>query len=137
MRGKRILIVEDSKLMHRIYELMLGRFISQGGALHQAHTARAAIDLLVTGEPVDLILLDTTLPDMNGIELLRCLRGKGVAADVPVVIVSTEGQDHQISRGLQAGAYAYITKPFRPQPLVELLHKIFMLREASAVPPHG
>lgn len=137
MQGKRILIIEDALLMHRIYELMLGRFTAQGGALFHAHTARAAIEQVAALPALDLILLDTTLPDMHGIELLRCIKGKGAAEGVPIVIVTTEGQEHQVKRGLEAGAYAYITKPFRPQPLVELIHRIFMLRKASAASPSG
>ena len=131
MQGKRILIVEDARLIHRIYELMLSRFISQGGALFHAHTARAAIEQVAALPALDLILLDTTLPDMHGIELLRCIKGKGAAGGVPIVIVTTEGKDHQVKSGLEAGAYAYITKPFRPQQLVELIHHILALRDDS------
>jgi DNA-binding response OmpR family regulator len=137
MKGKRILIVEDSKVIHKIYEIILQAYDGGGGGLLHAYDAVSALRILGSEPRIDMIILDTTLPDMSGIELLCRLKASASCRDIPVIIVSTEGQDHHIQRGLEAGAYAYITKPFRPQPLVELIHQIFMLREGSAAPPSG
>ena len=125
MNGKRILIIEDSELLHRIYELVLRRFTSQGGALLRAHNARTAVDMILTLPPMDLIIMDTTLPDMGGMELLHCIKGTSASAKVPVVIVSSEGEDHHIKRGLEGGAHSYVTKPFRAPQLIEILTRIF------------
>ena len=65
-----------------------------------------------TGEPFDLVLLDMMLPGIDGLDVLAGLRGDPATRDVPVVIVSARiGVDDQI-RGLEAGAIAYLTKPF-------------------------
>ena len=128
MNGKRILIVEDSDLLHRIYELILRRFTSQGGELVYAPNARTAIDMILTRPMMDLIIMDTTLPDMGGMELLHCIKRTSASAEVPVVIISSEGQEHHIKRGLEGGAHSYITKPFHGPELIQLITRIFNSR---------
>lgn len=75
------------------------------------------------GDP-DLVLLDINLPRMNGLELLAELRATGVVPRVPVIIVSTEGADHDVARGLEAGARAYLRKPFRPEQLWQAIDSV-------------
>lgn len=73
----------------------------------------AALSLLREGLRPDLVLLDINLPRMNGLELLGELRALGLVPGLPVIIVSTEGEPHDLERGIEAGACAYLRKPFR------------------------
>lgn len=73
----------------------------------------AALSLLREGLRPELVLLDINLPRMNGLELLGELRQLGLTPELPVIIISTESEPHDIERGLAAGARAYLRKPFR------------------------
>jgi two-component system, chemotaxis family, chemotaxis protein CheY len=84
----------------------------------------AALGYLREGLDPDLVLLDINLPRMNGLELLAELRAAGVVPRVPVIIVSTEGEDHDVARGLEAGARAYLRKPFRAEQLWEVIDSV-------------
>ncbi len=84
----------------------------------------AALGFLREGLEPDLVLLDINLPRMNGLELLAELRQSGVVPRVPVIIVSTEGEDHDVARGLEAGARAYLRKPFRAEELWEVIDAV-------------
>lgn len=68
------------------------------------------------GEP-DLMVVDINMPRMNGLELLGELRAAGAVPRIPVILVTTEGEDHDVERGLAAGARAYLRKPFRVEDL--------------------
>jgi DNA-binding response OmpR family regulator len=64
---------------------------------------------------VDLVLLDITLPDINGFDVLRKLRKK---SEVPVIIITARADDADIVLGLEIGADDYVTKPFNPRVLI-------------------
>jgi two-component system, chemotaxis family, chemotaxis protein CheY len=63
------------------------------------------------------ILLDINMPVMDGFGFLRARRETGRFANVPVIVISTEGASAEAHRGLETGASAYLTKPFRPAEL--------------------
>jgi DNA-binding response OmpR family regulator len=68
------------------------------------------------------ILLDRLMPDMDGIEILRRLKKRGDMADVPVILQTGLTDDGDISDGLKAGAYYYLTKPFAPATLLAIVN---------------
>jgi CheY-like chemotaxis protein len=89
-----------------------------------AKNGKEALDFVTTvGEP-SLILLDINMPVMNGLDLLSRLSTLGVTQRVPVVIVSTEGRDADVLRGLEAGARAYLPKPFKAQDLHNMIERV-------------
>jgi len=119
---QRILVVEDSSLVQSIVKVALRRY----GSVHIASASNGVEALAAIardGEP-DLMLVDINMPRMSGIELLDELRGQGVVPRIPVIIVSTESDDHDVQRGLDAGARAYLKKPFRTEDLVPLMREI-------------
>ena len=89
----------------------------------------AALQRLGEHADIELILLDINMPNMNGLEFLDKIKQDSALADIPVIIVSTEGKEEDTIRGLQAGAAAYIKKPFRSE---EILVIIDRLRQGSA-----
>ncbi len=119
MQPKKVLIVEDSKLLHKMYEVLLRKV-----ALIHAHDGREALDRLAEHPDVDLILLDINMPRMNGLELLGALKKHTYFAAIPVVIVSTEGKDDDTRRALEAGAAGYIKKPFRNEALMVTIERL-------------
>lgn len=79
-----------------------------------------------------LILLDVTMPGMDGLEMLAQLRGNPALAGIPVVMLTAEGSQEQIRRALEIGARDYIAKPFKEEALIERVRKVVEL--APAVP---
>ncbi len=110
MKPKKILVVDDSDLMHRMYGLML-----RGAGLVSARDGAEALERITADPEIDLVLLDINMPRMNGFELLRELGARGVVPGLPVIVVTTEGREEDATRGIAAGAAAYLTKPFRAE----------------------
>ncbi|HSM14375.1 MAG TPA: response regulator [Thermoanaerobaculia bacterium] len=108
MQPSKVLVVDDSDLMHRMYEVML-----RGIPLVSARDGQQALDRLAEHADIDLVLLDINMPKMDGFELLSELGSRGIVPGLAVVVVTTEGRQEDAARGLAAGAAAYLTKPFR------------------------
>jgi len=108
VKPKKILVVDDSDLMQRLYGVML-----RGGGLVGARDGEEALAKIVADPEIDLVLLDINMPKMNGFEVLRELGARGLVPALRVIVVTTEGRDEDAQRGLAAGAAAYLTKPFR------------------------
>jgi len=119
---RQILVVDDSEVMHSFMRLLLTkkkdyqvRFLKNG---------QEALDTITSvGEP-SLILLDINMPVMNGLELLGHLTELGLTSRVPVILISTEGKEEDVLRGLESGAKAYLRKPFRPQELHQMIDRV-------------
>jgi two-component system chemotaxis response regulator CheY len=117
-------VVDDSKLMHKMYEVMLRQY-----PLVYASDGRQALDRLQEHADIDLVLLDINMPNMNGFEFLAQIRADAAHKDLAVIIISTEGRDEDTQRGMEAGASAYIKKPFHSE---DILEKIAQLEKGSA-----
>lgn len=109
---RKMLVVDDSALLHKMYELVLRRYATHGTSVIHAYDGAEALDLLGIHADIDLILLDVNMPNMDGIEFLRRRRPDPVLARIPVIMVSTEGKEHDAERAIAEGAAGYITKPF-------------------------
>jgi len=109
--GSALLLVADDNKVNR---LLLARSIELMG--HRAATVadgRAALDLLRT-TPHDLVLLDITMPEMNGFEVLEALRKDLALRDVPVIVTSSLEGLENVVRCIELGAEDYLTKPVNP-----------------------
>lgn len=124
MQPNKILVVDDSKLMHKMYEVMLRQY-----TLIRALDGQEALDRLDEHPDVDLIFLDINMPRMNGLEFLEEVKQDSAKADIPVVIISTEGKEEDTQRGLEAGAVAYIKKPFQNEQILDIIAQV---KEGSA-----
>ena len=119
MQPRKVLVVDDSKLMHKMYEVMLRQY-----ALVYASDGRQALDRLQEHEDIDLVLLDINMPNMNGLEFLAQLRSDGSRSRLPVIIISTEGREEDTVRGMEAGATAYIKKPFHSEEILDVIARL-------------
>lgn len=119
MQPRKILVVDDSKLMHKMYEVMLRQY-----PLVYASDGRQALDRLKENADTDLVLLDINMPNMNGLEFLAELRADSAHDDVSVIIISTEGREEDTARGMEAGATAYIKKPFRNEEILDVISRL-------------
>ena len=119
MQPRKILVVDDSKLMHKMYEVMLRQY-----PLVYASDGRQALDRIKENGDIDLVLLDINMPNMNGLEFLAELRSDSSRDDVSVIIISTEGREEDTARGMEAGATAYIKKPFRNEEILDVISRL-------------
>jgi two-component system, chemotaxis family, chemotaxis protein CheY len=132
MTPHKILIVEDSELLHRMYEVVFHQFRSAGGALLHAMNGREALNILAQNADVDLILLDINMPVMSGLEFLHHCKREQVFRHIPVIVISTEGKRDDTIRALEAGARGYVTKPFRPPELHALIERVCSAEHPAA-----
>ncbi len=101
----RVLVVDDEPQIRRALRVALR---ANGYTVEEAPTGEAALDALST-QPLDLVVLDLGLPDIDGIEVCQRLREW---SRVPIIVLSVQGDDEAKVRALDEGADDYVTKPF-------------------------
>ena len=112
MTGSRILIVEDEPALMRGLK---DTFAGKGAHVLSAADGETGLNLALSATP-DLILLDIMLPKVNGYEICRALRERGL--QMPIIMLTAKGQEEDIILGLNLGADDYVTKPFKIRELV-------------------
>ncbi len=126
MAEKTVLIIEDDPTLLRGLK---DNFQSKAYRVQTACDGEAGLAAALNGGP-DLILLDIMLPKMNGYEICRIVRERGL--DVPIIMLTAKGQEDDIIRGLNLGADDYLTKPFNIRELLARA-KAFLRRRQGAV----
>jgi len=117
---KRILVTEDSATMR---SLLISTIESCGDyEVVEASSGFEALRLLPR-EKVDLIITDINMPDINGLELISYVRKSANYTKTPLFIISTEGREKDVEKGLALGANEYLVKPIDPGRLQELIVK--------------
>jgi len=111
-----ILIVDDSPTMRRMVAASLRGL--PAARFGEAASGLEALERVALG-PVDLIILDLNMPDMHGLEVLDFLRRHQAYREIPVIVLTTRGDEASRTDALAAGANLYLTKPFAPQSLAE------------------
>jgi len=111
MSDVRALIVDDSSVMRKIVERSLRQAGLESLVVFEAGSGIEGLEILKSKE-VDLILSDINMPSMDGLEFVRQLRLQQLAAEVPVVMITTESSEEHVKQAIQAGAKGYIRKPF-------------------------
>ncbi len=117
--GLNVLVVDDSAVMRAMIIKTLHLSGLPLDQIHQAGNGQEALQKL-DEDWIDLVLLDVNMPVMNGEETLTRLRQNPETADLPVVIVSTEGSDTRIAALRELGA-AFVHKPFSPEKLRDII----------------
>jgi two-component system, chemotaxis family, chemotaxis protein CheY len=118
--AKTVLAVDDSKTMRDMVTFTLKE---AGYSALEAEDGKAALGIL-SGNPVDVIITDLNMPNMNGFELIRALRADPKYKFTPILMLTTEGDDAKKQEGKSAGATGWLVKPFNPQKLVEVIKKV-------------
>ena len=115
------LLVDDSRLHHQMYKVIFGQAPLTGSTLLHAHNGRDGYATFTTHPEITLVFLDLNMPEMNGLEFLARRRAEGLHPGVPIVMVTTESTAEDEARALEAGAWAYLRKPFVPADVVSLV----------------
>lgn len=119
---KKVLVVDDSALIHQMYKMVLMRYRCK---VVDALNGQEALDKLEQNPDVDMMLVDINMPLMNGLEFIQKVKALGKYDNIPIIIVSTEGKEEDTQRGLAIGAKGYVKKPFQPSDLHSLISKLF------------
>ena len=115
-----VLIVDDSETTRQ----MIGSLLKKNGL--NVEMAENGSEAKVRCESVlpDLVITDIVMPQMNGYELCRWIKGKKDSKHVPVVICTSKGEDFDRYWGMKQGADAYIAKPFQPDELLDTIRQL-------------
>lgn len=118
----RLLVVDDSSTMRRIIKNTLAR-LNYKDVLEAEHGVQAW-ELLSQNDDIDVLITDWNMPEMNGLELVKKVRAEEKYADMPIIMVTTEGGKAEVIVALKAGVNNYIVKPFTPAVLKEKLEDV-------------
>jgi two-component system cell cycle response regulator DivK len=120
MSGKTILYVEDNELNRRLVRDLLKRTTYK---LIEAYDGEAGITTALAERP-DLILMDIQLPKVSGLDVLRRLRAEATTAATPIVALTSFALSGDDQKAKDAGATAYLAKPYSPLALLDLIRKL-------------
>jgi len=112
--AKKILVVDDSPTVRA-----LESFILKGGG-YEVDTASNGVEALekIYENDYALVVTDINMPKMDGLRLTKTLREQDAYRDLPVIIVTSESEEDDRMKGIEAGANVYLVKPTKPDQLV-------------------
>jgi len=119
MAGKNILIVDDAAFMR----MMIKDILSKNGfnVVGEAENGVKAVEKFTELSP-DLVIMDITMPEMDGIEAVKAI--KGIDASANIIMCSAMGQQAMVIESIQAGAKDFIVKPFQADRVIEAVSKV-------------
>jgi twitching motility two-component system response regulator PilH len=115
-----IMIVDDSAM---IREMVCEHLKQQGLTVVEAFDGADAIEKVKASLP-DLVVTDVVMPNKNGYELCRWLKGDPKASKIPVIMCTTKSEEFDRYWGMKQGADAYITKPYNPDELLTAIKQL-------------
>jgi CheY-like chemotaxis protein len=115
---KKILLVDDSRTT-----LLMERMMLEKRTSYQCITATNGLEAVekAQAEHPDLVLMDVVMPQMNGFEACKRLRENEKTREIPVILVTTRGEESYMEAGFQSGCNDYVTKPINGPDLLKLL----------------
>jgi two-component system alkaline phosphatase synthesis response regulator PhoP len=128
--SKKILIIEDDKDIVDLLKLYLTK---EGFVLKEASDGFSGLQK-AKAESFDLIILDLMLPEMDGLQVCKELRGDPKTASIPIIMLTAKAEETDKIVGLELGADDYVTKPFSPKELVARVKAL--LRRTERKPEH-
>jgi two-component system, chemotaxis family, chemotaxis protein CheY len=111
---REILVVDDSKVMR---EMIVACLRADDLSFTHAASGLEAIERLSL-KRVDLVVLDLNMPDIGGLEVIEFIRGQDKLGSLPILVVTTRGDEASRDRTLEAGANRFMTKPFTPEAIL-------------------
>jgi two-component system chemotaxis response regulator CheY len=118
--AKTILVVDDSAAMRQLVSFAAK---VAGYDVMAADGGKDALRKLDGGQQIDMVITDVNMPEMDGIEFIKQLRGMVNYRFTPIEMLTTESQEDKKREGKAAGASGWIVKPFKPEQLIEVIKK--------------
>ncbi|KYG05544.1 MULTISPECIES: response regulator [unclassified Sorangium] len=123
-----ILVVDDSRVMR---EMVVACLRAEQYSFAHAASGLEAIETLSL-RPFDLVVLDLNMPDIGGLEVIEFIRGQDKLRSLPILVVTTRGDEESRARALGAGASEFMTKPFTPDAILASVRALLGERVAGA-----
>jgi len=115
-----VLVVEDDPVILQLLEV---NFEMEGFTVITAADGAEGLDRARSGKP-DIIVSDIMMPNVSGLDMVRELRADSQTEAIPVILLSAKAQTTDLKAGREAGADAYVTKPFEPLDLVDKVNAL-------------
>lgn len=117
---KTVMIVDDSSSLRQVVRMALTK---AGYDVLEAGDGQEALSKL-SGQKVHLIISDVNMPNMDGLTFVKQLKQQAAYKFVPVIMLTTEGQEQKKQEGRAAGAKAWMVKPFQPAQMLSAVSKL-------------
>ncbi len=121
MSKRKILVVDDSSAVRQQVSIALGQ---AGFEVVEAADGVDGAETIRRDPEVGMVICDVNMPRMNGLEMVEAVKADAQFADLPIIMLTTEGQPSLIKRAKAAGAKGWIVKPFKPEMLVATANKL-------------
>lgn len=118
--AKRILIIDDSAVFRKVLNLNLK---NAGYEVGEASDGVDGLKKLIEGN-FDLVVCDVNMPNMDGLTFVSKVRSHEKVRYIPIVMLTTESKEEKKQKGLEAGAKAWLVKPFSPEQLLNAISKL-------------
>ncbi len=115
----KVVVIEDEPFILMMIEDKLKRAGIEVIALRESVNA---LDVIREEKP-DLVLMDWMMPEISGLEVSKALKADEKLKDIPIFMLSAKGQEEDIRRGFESGVAKYLTKPFSPKALLEIVEE--------------
>ncbi len=119
--GKTVLVVDDSVSMRQMVSFTL---TGAGYEVVEAGDGKEAVDKLNGGAKPNLVITDLNMPNMDGIALIKAIRGMAPHKFTPILMLTTESSDAKKKEGQGAGATGWVVKPFNPEQMLATIKKV-------------
>ena len=116
----KILVVDDEDTMRMLITETLAL---ENYEVSEATNGKSALELIKKDKP-DIILLDLMMPEMDGYQVISKLKGQGIVDDFKIVMLTAKGQQEDKKSALEQGADHFLSKPFSPMQLLDLVEEI-------------
>ena len=123
----KILIVDDEPHIRLLLEQTLEELEEKGVTLLLADNGESAVEIIRKERP-SLVLLDIMMPKLNGFDVCNTVKNELNMKDVYIIMLTAKGQEFDKKRGEQAGADVYMTKPFNPDAIVEMVSNVLGIK---------
>ena len=123
-RLARLLVVEDDPA---VLDIVQTRLEMAGYETHRARDGKSATDMLATMRP-DAVVLDLSMPRMDGFAVLEWMARRSHTADIPVLVLTARQGEQDVRRAISAGASDYLAKPFRNDILLARVERLLRTR---------
>ena len=127
MDKHRILVVEDEESLLKLETIL---FSSKGYDVAGVMDGKSALMEIISFKP-DLVVLDLMLPEMDGFEVCRQIKENPETGHIPVIMLTARKNGREFARGREAGADAYITKPFKAAKVIEVIERLLSAGERA------
>ncbi|WP_447962276.1 response regulator [Nitrospira sp. Ecomares 2.1] len=119
--GKTVLVVDDSVSMRQMVSFTL---TGAGYEVVEAGDGKEAVDKLNGGAKPSLVITDLNMPNMDGISLIKAVRGMPAHKFTPILMLTTESSEDKKKEGQSAGATGWVVKPFNPEQMLATIKKV-------------